>query len=248
MLWPFQTVNSLSIVGFFPSYQNHSQHLHFVPSLHRQCAILPWVSSISGDKQIHPLRCLQQGNPHHPSPSMPFYRPPPNDRSRIALGWFKEFQWSWIKGNSFCHLRGYLRVTIPKVSHCHIMATQPSLCWNHSPPPEVWNCCLPSEPSSSVPLHSFRCELHVSAREMLLWLTLWVDPKLIDLREDRFFRSCPFSSCCHASWSSQSKTTGQRWWSNQRSCEVHPGSWRIVLVCIPPSSYPTLESRDEILV
>ena len=88
------TVNSLSIVGFFPSYQNHSQHLHFVPSLHRQCAILPWVSSISGDKQIHPLRCLQQGNPHHPSPSMPFYRPPPNDRSRIVLGWFKEFQWS----------------------------------------------------------------------------------------------------------------------------------------------------------
>ena len=67
MLWPFQTVNSLSIVGFFPSYQNHSHHLHFVPSLHRQWAILPWVSSISGDKQIHPLRCLQQGSPHHPS-------------------------------------------------------------------------------------------------------------------------------------------------------------------------------------
>ena len=67
------TVNSLFIVGFFPSYQNHSQHLHFVPSLHRQCAILPRVSSISGDKQIHPLRCLQQGNPHDPSPSMPFY-------------------------------------------------------------------------------------------------------------------------------------------------------------------------------
>ena len=42
----------------------------------------------------HPLRCLQQGNPHHPSLSMPFYRPPPNDRSRIVLGWFKEFQWS----------------------------------------------------------------------------------------------------------------------------------------------------------
>mgnify|MGYP005841480707 CR=1 FL=1 len=36
----FQTVNLLSIVGFFPSYQNHSQHLHFVPSLLRQCAIL----------------------------------------------------------------------------------------------------------------------------------------------------------------------------------------------------------------
>ena len=94
LCYNLQTVNSLSIVGFFPSYQNHSQHLHFVPSLQRQCAILPWVSSISGGKQIHPLRCLPQGNPHHPSPSMPFYRPPPNDRSRIALGWFKEFQWS----------------------------------------------------------------------------------------------------------------------------------------------------------
>ena len=58
----FQTVDSLSTVELLPSYENHS------------------------------LCCLQQGNPHHPSPSMPFYRPPPNDRSRIALGWFKEFQ------------------------------------------------------------------------------------------------------------------------------------------------------------
>ena len=56
----------------------------------------------------------------------------------------------------------------------------------------MWNCCLPSEPSSSVPLHPSRCVLHVSAREMLLWLTLWVDPKLIDLQEDRFFWNCPF--------------------------------------------------------
>ena len=55
---------------------------------------LPWVPVISGDKQIHPLRCLQQGNPHHPSLSMPFYWPPPNDHLRIALGWYKGFQWS----------------------------------------------------------------------------------------------------------------------------------------------------------
>ena len=27
---------------------------------------LPWVPSISDDKQNHPLRCLQQGSPHHP--------------------------------------------------------------------------------------------------------------------------------------------------------------------------------------
>ena len=91
----------------------HSQQLHFVPSLHCRCANfpwaallrsccprssskvdIPWVPSISDDKKNHPLRCLQQGSPHHPSPSMPFYRTPPNDRSRFSLGWFKEFQWS----------------------------------------------------------------------------------------------------------------------------------------------------------
>ena len=49
-----------------PQLPESFHHLHFVPSLHRQCAILPWVSSISGDKQNHPLRCLQQGSPHHP--------------------------------------------------------------------------------------------------------------------------------------------------------------------------------------
>ena len=26
---------------------------------------LPWVPSISDDKQNHSLRCLQQGSPHH---------------------------------------------------------------------------------------------------------------------------------------------------------------------------------------
>ena len=28
----------------------------------------------------------------HSNLGMPFYRTPPNDRSRIALGWYKEFQ------------------------------------------------------------------------------------------------------------------------------------------------------------
>ena len=28
----------------------------------------------------------------HSNPGMPFYRTPLNDRSRIALGWYKEFQ------------------------------------------------------------------------------------------------------------------------------------------------------------
>ena len=35
------------------------------------------------------------------------------------------------------------------------------------------------------------------------------------------------SSRCHVSWSSQSKTSRQWWWSNQRSYEVQPGSWRL---------------------
>ena len=30
----------------------------------------------------------------HSNPGMPFYRTPPNDRSRIALGWYKEFRLS----------------------------------------------------------------------------------------------------------------------------------------------------------
>ena len=65
--------NLLSTVGFLPSYQNHSQHLHFAPSLHRQCVNspwdtilnhccsgsslnvdLPWVPFIPDDKQIIP--------------------------------------------------------------------------------------------------------------------------------------------------------------------------------------------------
>ena len=54
------------LLGFSPVTRIIPSICIFVPSLHRQCVILPWVSSISGDKQIHPLRCLQQGNPHHP--------------------------------------------------------------------------------------------------------------------------------------------------------------------------------------
>ena len=57
--------------------------------------VLPWVPSISDDKQNHPSRCLQQGSPHHPFESG--YAIPLNSAKRsivIALGWYKEFQWS----------------------------------------------------------------------------------------------------------------------------------------------------------
>ena len=61
----------------------HSQQLHFVPSLHRHCAnfpwaallsscypgssskvVLPWVPSISDHRQKASITCLQQGSPH----------------------------------------------------------------------------------------------------------------------------------------------------------------------------------------
>ena len=57
--------------------------------------VLPWVPSIPDDKQNHPSRCLQQGSPHHPFESG--YAIPLNSAKRsivIALGWYKEFQWS----------------------------------------------------------------------------------------------------------------------------------------------------------
>ena len=103
----------------------HSQQLHFVPSLHHHCANFPWaallstccprssskvdllwVPSIPGDKQNHPLCCLQQGSPHHPF--WYGYAILSNSFTRSfvnAIGWYKEFQWSCIKSNSFCHLR-----------------------------------------------------------------------------------------------------------------------------------------------
>ena len=38
----------------------------------------------------------------------------------------------------------------------------------------MWNCCPPSEPSSSVPLHFFKYVLRLPAQEMLLCLIPWV--------------------------------------------------------------------------
>ena len=55
--------------------------------------VLPWVPSISDDKQNHPPRCLQQVSPHHPFESG--YAIPLNSVKRsivIASGWYKEFQ------------------------------------------------------------------------------------------------------------------------------------------------------------
>ena len=58
-----------------------------------------------------------------------------------------------------------------------------------------------------------------------------------------------FSSRCHVGWSSQSKMTRQRWWSNQHSSEVQPGSWRLRLLHSPfILPYAWISGRDSCLV
>ena len=53
------------------------------------------------------------------------------------------------------------------------------------------------------------------------------------------------SSCCHVGWSSQSKTSRQRWWTNQRSFEVQPGSWRLYQLRLPFTlPYAWISRRD----
>ena len=75
----------------------------------------------------------------------------------------------------------------------------------------MWNCCLPSEPSSSVPLHPSRSVYlvsqlkrgcYVSFRELILSCSIFekIDPSRVSF------------SPCQVSWSSQNKTTRQIWW------------------------------------
>ena len=57
--------------------------------------VLPWVPSISDDKQIiHRVVFNKVVHIIHSSPSVSFSRTPSNDRLWIALGWYREFQWS----------------------------------------------------------------------------------------------------------------------------------------------------------
>ena len=137
-------MDSLSTVEFFPSYQNHSQHLHFVPSLHLSSCCsgssskvdLPWVPSISDDKLkiIHCVVFNKVVHIIHPSRSMPFFRTPSNDRLWLPQAGIKSFNDLCIKSNSFCHLREMLYESpFPKVSRYGIMAIISSLLWNHAP-------------------------------------------------------------------------------------------------------------------
>ena len=155
---------------------------------------------------------------------MPFYRPPPNDRSRIALGWFKEFQWSLNQTWFFLPLKGiYLRVTIPRMPRCGIMATQllatltidyhllkreivvylVNLRHPFLPPLLMCISCL--NPRDGPMSHSVSCSIFEK-----------IDPSRVS-----------FFPPCHVDMISQSKTSREWWWSNQRSYEVQPGSWRL---------------------
>ena len=143
--------------------------------------------------------------------SMPFLWTPSNDRLRFSLGRFREFQWSLYQKYFFLPLKGItLRVTFPKVPRYGIMAIFPcyfeTLVKLFLPSLLVHVLPLSSRDVSMPPSMSWSWVVRYSRRSILLEFSL--------------------SSCCLVGWSSQSKTSRQRWWSNQRSYEVQLGSWR----------------------
>ena len=149
----------------------------------------------------------------------------------------KSFNDLWIKSNSFCHLREQFNES--PSPRCPVMGS-----WKLSPRnletlhhlTQVWNYYLPTW-ILIVWFPSPWCELCVPIGEMFLCLTPWVDPELLDLREDRSFLSF-FPSRCHVGRSSWSKTSRQWRWSNQQSYEVQPGSWRLCWSCVPSVFLP----------
>ena len=92
----------------------HSQRLHFVPSLHPIVPFfhgLPFLAIVVQDhlqkwtyhgshpfpmisKIIHCVVSNKVVHIIHSSPGMPFLWASPNDCWWIALGWYREFQWS----------------------------------------------------------------------------------------------------------------------------------------------------------
>ena len=158
---------------------------------------------------------------------MPFFQTPSNDRLWLPQAGIKSFNDLCIKNNSFCYLREYFCES-PSL-RCLIMVSwqlNSSLRWQPFTTFLSVELCLCSEPSSSITLHPSRCMFHVSAREMfnvssrelILSCSIFekIDPSRVSV-----------SSRCHVGWSSQSKTTRQRWWLNQSLYEVRPGSWRL---------------------
>ena len=141
----------------------------------------------------------------------------------------------------------YLRVTVPKVSRCGIMATQllATLTTDH----HLLKCGIVVYLVNlwhlfhSIPLDECfisqleRCS-YLSLHGLILGCSIFekIDPS-------RVF----FFPPCHVGRISQSKTTRRWWWTNQRPFEVQLDR-EDYTSCVSPSPYPTLESRDEILV
>ena len=118
----------------------------------------------------------------------------------------------------------YLRVMVPKVSRCGIMATQLLATLTivyHLLKREIVVYLV----NPRYLLHSFSSDLcfvsqlkrccYVSSHELILSCSVF---SKIDCSR------VSFPLLVMISWSSQSKTTRQRWFSNQRSFEVQPGS------------------------
>ena len=157
----------------------------------------------------------------------------------------KSFNDLWIKSNSFCHLReqsnespfprcpvtGSWQLFPPHLDTIHhlskrgIVAHQIKPCHWSSIPLDVF--CVSTRDVSTSHFASWYCITQSSRRSILV----------------------EFLSVVIA-WMKISKARMSRstYATNQQPYEVQPGSWRLCQLVFPPSPYPTLESRDEILV
>ena len=87
----------------------------------------------------------------------------------------------------------------------------------------------------------------VSAQEMLLCHIPRVNPELFDLREDRFFRSCPFPLAVMLAGVLRARRRDKD--GDRINVPMKCNLDREDCVRLrSPQSYPTLESRVEILV
>ena len=116
----------------------------------------------------------------------------------------------------------------------------------HHPTP-AWNCCLPNWTSVIFP-SLLMCVLCVSSRDVSMSHSMswsWV------VRSSRrsILLEFSFSSCCHVGWSSQSKTSRQRWWLNQRLMKCNLDREDYVSLRFPfILPYAWISGRDSCLV
>ena len=139
-----------------------------------------------------------------------------------------------------------LRVTSPKVPHYRIMVIISSLSWDLAPPVSAWDFCLPVEPChlplSITPDVCFASQLvrciYGSFRELILSCSIFekIDPSRVSFPLVVMSVGVPGARL--------RDNDGDRI-NNLMKCNLDREDYTS---CVYPSPYPTLESRDEILV